>query len=148
METSFGVIRLTEDAIGESHFDAFEMAREFSDFAPPAPSLLVSSIGAASGYVVIRLPIGWVGEPHPSPHRQMLFCLSGTLKVTASDGGVRLVETGTAWLMADTRGKGHRTEVISDCPCDAVVIFLDDSAKVQTPPTPAPPPRTGAGSGA
>ncbi|MEK1852302.1 MAG: cupin domain-containing protein [Phyllobacterium sp.] len=126
MTASRRVVRLKEDAAGESHFDDYEITLEVSDFAPPAPSLLVSSVGDASGYVVVRLPVGWVGERHPSPHRQILFCLSGELKVTASDGEIRMVKTGSAWLMADTRGKGHETEVVSDEPCDAAIILLND----------------------
>ena len=124
MTASRSVVRLTEDAAGESHFDDYDVILEDTDFAPPAPSLLASTIADASGYVVIRLPAGWVGEPHPSPHRQILFCLSGSLRVTASDGASRVIEAGRAWHMADTHGKGHKTEVVSDGPCDAAVILL------------------------
>ena len=71
---------------------AMAVARQFTDFAPPARPLLVSSVEAASGYAVIRLPIGWVGDPHLSRHRQMLFCLSKKLKVTSQlDGDVRVI---------------------------------------------------------
>ena len=124
MTASRRVVSLTEDAAGESHFDDHEIALEVNDFAPPATPFLVSSVTEASGCVVIRLPVGWVGERHRSPHRQILFCLSGALKVTASDGETRVIETGDSWLMADTRGKGHATEVVSDKPCDAAIVLL------------------------
>ena len=39
----------------------------------------------------------------------------------------RVVASGQAWLMEDTRGGGHTTEVISDEPFDAVVVHLPDA---------------------
>ena len=124
MSTSFSVVRLIADGKGESRFDDYEVSQPFIQFAPPAPPLFVSPVEGAIGYVVLRIPVGWIGEPHPSPHRQMLFFMSGVLRATASDGTVRIIKPGTAWLMADTDGKGHKSEVISDVPFDAIVVLL------------------------
>jgi quercetin dioxygenase-like cupin family protein len=121
---SYRVLRLSEDRAGESHFDEFEVARSLTKFAPPALPFFVSEVAEASGYVVVRIPAGWKGELHPSPHRQILFCWSGTLKVTATDGSVRTVTSGDVWLMEDTRGKGHWSEVPSEVPFDAVIILV------------------------
>jgi quercetin dioxygenase-like cupin family protein len=129
MAVSFKVLRLSADSTGESYFDSFDVSCLLKDFAPPAPPLFVSPVEKSSGYVMMRLPPGWgVGNWHPSPHPQILFCLSGTLRVTASNGDVRLIKAGHAWLMTDTNGKGHKTEVISDEPVDAVVVLLADAA--------------------
>ena len=49
---------------------------------------------------------------------------SGALKVTASDGDVRVIEPGMIWLMTDTQGKGHESEVVSSVPFEAVIVFL------------------------
>jgi hypothetical protein len=54
----------------------------------------------------------------------MLFCWSGALRVTATDGSARTVKAGNAWLMGDNHGKGHQSEVVSDVPFDAVIIIL------------------------
>ena len=108
------VLRLYADDSGESHFDTHEIAMTLQDFAPPAAPLYISEAQAATRYVVIRLPLGWGGEPHPSPSRQMLFCLSGSFRVSASDGESRSVAAGDALLLADTSGKGHSTSVTSD----------------------------------
>jgi quercetin dioxygenase-like cupin family protein len=124
MSPAVAVVRLAEDASGESHFDAFQIEQSLTDFAPPAKPFFASSLEKASGYVTIRIPVGWVGETHQSPHRQILFCLGGELKVTASDGSVRMIGAGDAWLMSDTRGKGHRSEVASSVHFDAVIILL------------------------
>ena len=126
MSELYEFVLLTEDEAGESHFRTGEIPRALRNFAPPAPPFFVSAMQTASGYVVIRLPVGWVGEAHPSPHRQILFCLAGTLRVTASDGEPRMINTGDAFLMEDTRGKGHRSEVISSEAVEAVIIQLPD----------------------
>jgi hypothetical protein len=124
MTVPYPFVLLTEDDSGESYFTTGEISRTLRDFAPPATPFFVSAVENASGYVVIRLPGGWAGEPHPSPHRQILFCLSGALRVTASDGDSRIIKTGDAFLMEDTRGNGHRSEVISKEPVDAVIVQL------------------------
>jgi hypothetical protein len=117
--------RLTEDAAGESSFEDGEIARVLNVFAPPAIPFFTSPIENAAGYTAIRIPVGWVGELHRSPYRQMMFCSAGALKVTATDGSVRTVKAGDAWLMADNHGKGHRSEVVSEVPFDAVIIILE-----------------------
>ena len=119
------VLRLYADEAGESWFDTYDVAMELKDFAPPAEPLYVSEAEAAARYVVIRLPAGWSGARHPTPRRQILFCLRRTMRVTASSGDVREIAAGDAWLMADTTGKGHTTEVVSDGPVDAVIIQLE-----------------------
>jgi len=121
------VYRLTENAAGESSFADAELERTLNSFAPPAVPFYTSAIEKASGYTAIRIPVGWVGELHRSPYRQMMFCCAGALKVTATDGSVRTVKAGDGWLMADNQGKGHRSEVVSKEPFDAVIIILEKS---------------------
>ncbi len=119
------VYRLAEDEAGVSSFDEYELSRTLNDFAPPAVPFYTSAIEKASGYTVIRIPVGWEGALHRSPFRQMMFCWAGALKVTATDGSVRTVSVGDAWLMADNHGKGHQSQVVSEVPFDAVIIILD-----------------------
>ena len=59
---------------------------------------------------------------HVAPKRQVMFCLSGSLKVTSSTGDERVFEAGMGWLMEDTTGKGHVTAVISSLPATGVII--------------------------
>jgi quercetin dioxygenase-like cupin family protein len=124
MSVEFPVQHLVEDKAGESRFESFAIALDETRFAPPARPFLVSKLRPAKGFVAIRIPVGWVGELHRSPQRQILFCLAGALKVTASDGGVRIVDTGSIWQMEDVTGKGHWSEVSSSVPFDAVIIAL------------------------
>ncbi|MCB1543003.1 MAG: hypothetical protein KDJ30_01475 [Rhodoblastus sp.] len=123
---SFGYLRLYADDRGESHFDARELATSTQEFAPPAAPLAVSSFQAASGFVVIQLPVGWGGDkPHPTPGRQLLCCLSGRFRVTASDGQSRDFQTGDALLLEDTSGSGHVTTVTSSVPVNCTMIALN-----------------------
>ena len=128
MTVEFKVHRISDDEAGESHFDAYTVARVLTDYAPPAHPFFVSGVERATGYVVIHLPVGWVGEPHPSPRRQIVFCLSGSIKITTSDGDERSFRAGDAYLLEDISGKGHRAEVISEGPVDAVIIQLPAAA--------------------
>jgi len=121
------VLHLLADSSGASRFDTFEISRELCDFAPPAPPLLASRVETATGYTVLRLPVGWYGERHPSPKRQILFCLAGKVRITAEIGEPRTVGPGEVWQMDNTHGAGHETEVISDVPFDAVVVQLPDA---------------------
>ena len=126
MTTSMMVMRLRANESGLSFFDTVEIQREMREFAPPAPALYVSKPEPASRYVVLRLPVGWTGEQHPSPGRQMLFCLSGKVRVTPGIGDPVIVGAGDTWLMEDTTGSGHETEVVSQNPFDAVVVQLPE----------------------
>jgi hypothetical protein len=121
----FAYARLYADERHESRWDAGTLPLTTKDFAPPAAPLGVSAFQAAKGYVVIELPVGWGGqEPHPSPSRQMLFCLSGSFTVMASTGEARSFQAGDALLLEDTMGKGHVTEVTSTTPVTCVMIAL------------------------
>jgi hypothetical protein len=71
---------------------------------------------------MIQLPPGWVGEPHVSPRKQVLFCLSGSVKVTCSTGEAAVLSAGMGMAMSDVAGKGHKSEVISAEAANAVII--------------------------
>jgi hypothetical protein len=124
MITQVKVHRLRANESGLSRFDAFEIDREMMAFAPPALPFPVSKPIPASRFVLLQLPVGWVGERHPTPARQMLFCLAGGVRVIPGIGAPVTIKTGDVWLMEDTTGGGHETEVISQVPFEAVVVQL------------------------
>ncbi len=126
MRASVEVKRLSADKSGLSRFDTIEIAREMTAFAPPAEPFLVSAPAAAIRFVVLQLPVGFDGAEHVSPARQILFCRSGVARVTPGVGAPVLIGPGDAWLMEDTTGSGHKTEVVSHEPFEAVVIQLPD----------------------
>ena len=95
---------------------------ELQQFAPPAAALYVSDPRPAHQFVLLRLPVGWYGEQHPSPSRQILLCLSGRARVTPGIGEPIFVGPGDVWLMEDTTGEGLETSIVSDVPFDATVV--------------------------
>lgn len=121
-EQSVSLLHLYADKNGDTHFGTEDVALTLRDFAPPAAPFAASDGKPATQYLLIRLPVGWVGEPHPSPKPQVLFCMSGSLKITCSSGEVAMIEAGMGLIMSDIGGKGHKTEVTSSEPVDGVII--------------------------
>jgi hypothetical protein len=107
------VQRLHANESGLSRFDTFEIEREMTQFAPPAQPFPVSASTPALRFVLLQLPAGWSGERHRTPARQILFCLAGSVRVTPGVGDAVTVSAGDTWLMEDTTGSGHTTEVIT-----------------------------------
>ena|ERR1041384_2583874 len=116
------LLHLYADDHGETHFGTKDVTLARRDFAPPAPPFGVSDGQPATQYVIIRLPAGWVGEPHTSPKRQVLFCLTGSLRITCSTGETAVIDAGMGLVMSDVSGKGHKTEVTSADPVHAIII--------------------------
>jgi hypothetical protein len=119
---SLSYYRLVSDAAGESHFVALDMEMTTRHFAPPAPSFDVSALEPAVKVGFLRVPKGWVGEPHPTPIRMWVFFLSGEMEFEATDGEVRPGIPGKAFLLEDTTGKGHASRVVGNA--DAVLAVV------------------------
>lgn len=119
------ILRLYEDAAGESHFDLVPVDLELRDAAPPAKPVFFSKPTSASWYGHVRCPVGWDGQQHAAPQRQVLICTSGLLRMTTSLGDAREIGPGTAVLVEDTSGKGHASEVVSETAFEAIVIRLE-----------------------
>src|SRR5882757_1857153 len=124
METGKKLLRLEADERGESHFVADEIALTLRILRRPPPRCsprqpkprrvgcccACRSAGSAS-------PIRRRGASSSSVFRAR--CVSSPARA------MRIVDTGDAWLMADTTGKGHTSEVVSDIPVDAVIVQLE-----------------------
>jgi hypothetical protein len=116
------LIRLYSDAAGESHFEQVDLKLTLREFAPPAVAFHISEPQTAKAYLLLQLPVGWIGEMHVSPKRQIMFCLSGSVKITSSTREERVIDAGMGLLMEDTTGKGHISEVISTMPVTQVIV--------------------------
>ena len=73
----------------------------------------------------LSLPPDWNEPIHPTPKKQMLVCLAGDVRVTASDGEEREISAGDVWLMEDIVGKGHHTRVTSATEFEAIIVQLE-----------------------
>ncbi len=118
------VHHLGADSDGESHWRDIPATLEERVFAPPAQGIEVSEPLPAVSTFFLRLKAGWNEPIHPTPVAQRLVCLTGCIRVTASDGDTREIGPGDVWDMSDTHGKGHHTEVISDTDFECVMVQL------------------------
>ena len=121
------ILHLTEDADGISHFADLAVPLDQRRFAPPAPAMPISGVETATGLLYLILPAGWGGAQHPSPRRQVAFCLSGRLRVEAGDGEVREFGAGAIWRMEDVMGSGHTTTVLGDEEVRLAIVQLADA---------------------
>jgi hypothetical protein len=124
--TVMPVLHLAEDVDGISRFSDLNVPLRPGGFAPPAPPMPVSGVEPATGLLYLVLPVGWGGAQHPSPRRQVAFCLSGRLRVEAGDGEVREFGAGAIWRMEDVTGPGHTTTVIGDEDVRLAIVQLPD----------------------
>ncbi len=115
---------LYADEAGESHWRNEAITLTEKTFAPPASDIHVSETQAVSALTFLTLRAGWNEPIHSSPAAQVLLCLSGAVRVTASDGDIREIGPGGIWTMTDTAGKGHHTEVISDVDFTAAIVQI------------------------
>ena len=113
---------LYADEAGESRWRTVDVALSERSFAPPAGAIEISDGQAARGMLFLRLRAGWNEPVHPTPVAQTLICLRGRARVTASDGEAREIGPGDVWMMEDTHGTGHHTEVVSDDDFECVIV--------------------------
>ncbi len=66
-------LHLTDDADGMSHFADIDIDLSGENFAPPAPSMPISSREDCAKLLYLVLPAGWGGTQHPTPCRQVGF---------------------------------------------------------------------------
>jgi quercetin dioxygenase-like cupin family protein len=116
---------LYADEAGESRWRDVDVPLKERVFAPPARGIHVSDPESAASIMFLKLPPGWDEPVHPTPKRQMLICLAGGIRVTASDGEVRDLGPGDVWRMEDLAGKGHHTRVTSDRDFEAIIVQYD-----------------------
>jgi hypothetical protein len=117
-------LRLYSDAAGESHFAPLAIEVSPRNFAPLAPPFSVSELAPASRCGFLHLPSGWTGDLHPSPLRMWIFLLSGEMEFEAGDGQRQRIVPGSAILLEDTVGKGHRSRVIGDASVALAVVHV------------------------
>jgi hypothetical protein len=102
MSATLNYLRLYADEAGVSHL------------APPASPFSVSAVAPASRYGFLHVPSGWVGDRHPSLLRMWALVLSGQMEFEAGDGERHQLGSGSALLLEDTVGSGHRIRVIGN----------------------------------
>jgi hypothetical protein len=119
------MIRLFEDEDGNSHFDDVTVPMSLLSATPPAKPVYFSDPVSAASWSLCQCPVGWHGELHTAPRRQVLICTGGALRMTTSLGQSQEITAGVAVLVEDTKGRGHESLVISSVPFDAIIVALE-----------------------
>lgn len=119
-------VRIYSDSIGESHFEDLEIRLNEIEFAPPAPPIFTSELNPSSNYGFISVLPGWDSEWHPTPTRQYILYLKGTIEAQVSDEEIRQFGPGSITLVEDTSGKGHKSRAIGNEQVVCVVIQLEE----------------------
>ncbi|WP_194724723.1 cupin domain-containing protein [Noviherbaspirillum malthae] len=118
--------RLIADVAQGTRFETVMIPVIPKQFAPPAPSFSVSSFETAAQCGFLHLPVGWVGEQHPSPSRMWIYVLTGQMDFEASNADVRHILPGSALLLEDTTGEGHSSRVVGDQPVTLAIVRLPE----------------------
>ncbi len=116
------LIRLHTGEDGLTHFADDAIALETKDFSPPMPPFAMSTRFPVTDIAFATFPPGWFGDWHPAPTRQYVLILKGRLEIETGDGDTRQFGAGSAFLVEDIDGQGHRTRVVSDAP--AVIAMV------------------------
>lgn len=117
-------LHLYSDSDGCSHFKTLTIDLKSNDYAPPAIPLNTSSPAPAKASLFLELPVGWVGDWHPTPVRQWLIVMTGECEFTAGDGERRRRRAGDVVMLDDTTGKGHCTRVTGGDPVRMAAIHF------------------------
>jgi len=118
------IARLHSDDAGESHFEDTEIELFATDYVLSAPLIELSQPTRAAQARFLRAPAGWSSDWHASSARAVFFVLTGEWEVSTSDGESRRFGVGSALLVEDVRGRGHRSRVLGDKESIAAMIEL------------------------
>jgi hypothetical protein len=95
------------DANGESHWRDVDVEwveeRNFSKLSARLP---------ATGIIFRETEGSYDLDWHTAPRRQYIINLDAGVRITASDGEVRVIGAGEVFLVEDTTGKGHLSQAI------------------------------------
>jgi quercetin dioxygenase-like cupin family protein len=115
-------VTLFLDNQNTSHFKDENIEFKSTNFAPPAPPVNLSNYTAVSQLVFFQIPAGWFGDWHPAPKKQFFCCLQGAIEIVAGDGEKRTFRPGDVFLLEDTAGQGHTTQVVGKEDFVAVIV--------------------------
>jgi quercetin dioxygenase-like cupin family protein len=100
------VLRIYEDQQGNAHLQELIMSALLSEQTPKAQEVPALQ-------VFLREYPPQVVDWHKAPARQFAVTVSGELEVEVSGGVRRRVQAGELVFLEDTKGKGHRTHLLS-----------------------------------
>jgi hypothetical protein len=121
MSNTLTYLRLYSDDAGISHFAPVKVETPPQGSAAPFGG---ATLQPARRHGFLSLPSGWIGELHPSPVRMWIVVTAGEMEFEAGDGAKHRLAPGSALLLEDTVGMGHRSHVIGDQAAVLSVVHL------------------------
>lgn len=124
--TNFAYTRITMDDKDRSYFADSVIPFDIKAFAPPSGPIGVSQVFGGKSVVFTTADKTWATNWHPTPRRQYVVMLAGTVTIEVETGAKRQFSTGDVFLLEDTRGRGHDARVISDEPAVFFMVALPE----------------------
>ncbi len=104
--------RLYADENGKSHFEDVYVELEPMRCCDLSRKVSSSTLMKSGGCRFLSVPAGWISEWHLPDGKCLKIVLSGQWEVKAGSGEKRLFENGSAIMIEDTNGTGHKCRVL------------------------------------
>jgi len=103
-------------------YTGFDGKTHFKDEALPwhpvanlaTEPLYVTPLQDATHLGFLYGPVGRTADWHPTPRKQFVMVLTGSMEVEAGDGEKRTFTPGSVLLVTDVDGMGHKTRGVGD----------------------------------
>lgn len=119
------VLRIENDAQGDSYFSDHEWVLQEGSFTPPSPAgYLTTPQMASDGFLMMHHPAGYEDEWHTAPAPVFGVVLTGKVCIQTSDLQTRILEVGDQFLACDLSGKGHRMSEVNNASYDLALVVL------------------------
>lgn len=126
MDKQMKYIQICASSDGDSYFaDGTWLVFE-ADITPPSPAgYSVTETMAATGVLMMHHPAGYRDEWHCAPAPVVGTVLTGSVRITTSDGDIRVLSPGDQFVATDLTGSGHRMEEVNGGAYDLALVVLD-----------------------
>jgi hypothetical protein len=114
------VAKLYSDATDVTHFE--DQSIDWLPYDTADGILAATDLFPADQIGFLRINRNYRSDWHPAPKKQYVMVLTGVLEVEAGDGERRVFHPGSVLLVADTEGRGHRTNSIGET--DALLVWV------------------------
>jgi hypothetical protein len=115
LEVNMLVPRIYADKDGGSHFATADIPFSIAPTTIGLPDMQSSNrMPAATFQLIVTPPPAICNGWHPTPRRQFVLFLKGSVDIQTSDGEVRRFNTGSMLFVEDTTGKGHLNHKLND----------------------------------
>jgi uncharacterized cupin superfamily protein len=113
--------RIVSGEDGRTSFSDGEVDLTAQRVADGVPPMLAGPLPASGDAIYLRSG-AYDSTPHPTPRRQWVIMLRGTIRVTVTDGESRQFSPGDLLLLEDTTGIGHVTEGVGEPPFEGLFL--------------------------